>query len=125
MVVVLPLPFTPTTSTTKGLWAGSGIRGLATGSSSLAMDPARISRISSLADLLVEAVAAQLLHELRGGGRSEIGGDQQILELGQRLLVEAALDEDAGDALAEARGGTLETGGEPAEPTALLGHAAG
>ena len=45
-------------------------------------------------------------------GRAEVGGDQQLLQLVQRRLVQPALGEDAGDALAElARGGAREPGG--------------
>src|SRR5262249_52417926 len=58
-----------------------------------------------LADLLVEPVAAELLDQLGRRRRPEIGADQQVLELLQRRLVEAALGEDAGDPLAKARGG--------------------
>jgi hypothetical protein len=74
------------------------------------------------ADLLVEAPAPQFLHQLARRRGPQIGRDKQILKRCQGRLVEAALDQDAGDALAQARGAALEAGGEPAEPADLRGH---
>ena len=47
MVVVLPVPFTPTISTTCGFFAGSMTSGWATGASTFSTSWARIARTSS------------------------------------------------------------------------------
>jgi hypothetical protein len=39
--------------------------------------------------------------DIGGKTRAEIGGDQQLLELVQRRLVELALGDDSGDALGQ------------------------
>src|SRR3546814_10923204 len=59
---------------------------------------------------LVEARLCQVGGEPRRGGDAEVGGDQQLLQLLQRLVVQLALGEDAGDALAELGGRAGEPG---------------
>src|SRR3546814_1393859 len=46
--------------------------------------------------------------EARRGGDAEVGGDQQLLQFLQCLIVQPALGEDAGDAVAELRGRSEE-----------------
>ena len=58
MVVVLPVPLTPTTSTTWGRFAESGTRGRATGSRMAEICPARAARTASGATSLSKRVAA-------------------------------------------------------------------
>ena len=53
---------------------------------------------------------------LAGGRRAEIGGDQRLLDLVERLLVERGLGEQAGEIVAEPVGGLAEAGREPLEP---------
>jgi hypothetical protein len=66
--------------------------------------------------LLAEAGAGQLGGQLGGGGRAEIGLDQQLLQLLQRRIVQLALGEDAADAFGQLGGGArqpLLQSGEP------------
>src|SRR3546814_15444765 len=79
---------------------------------------------------LVEARLCQVGGEPRRGGDAEVGGDQQLLQLLQRLVVQLALGEDAGDALAELGGRAGEHGLQSLTPADLfllggVGHAAG
>ena len=67
-------------------------------------------------------LVAALAHGLRDPGRgldAEIGLDQRVLELLQRVGVELALGEQAGDALGQRRGGALHAPREAAPPAAL------
>ena len=52
-------------------------------------------------DFLAEARAAEGGDDSLRSGRAEIGADQQVLELGERRLVEAPAGEDGADALGE------------------------
>ena len=85
MVVVLPLPFTPTTSTTCGLRAGS-------------MRERRRDRLQDLGDVvgegrahllvghfLAEALLAELVDQAGRDADAEIGLDQRVLQLVERL----------------------------------------
>src|SRR5690606_38361135 len=56
-----------------------------------------------------------------GGRRAEIGGDQQLLELLQRRVVELALGEDAGDAVGDLARRPGEAFAQPGQPAALRG----
>ena len=97
MVVVLPVPLTPQTSTTCGRNRARCGSGSATGSSSLAIG--RRQRLAHLdvGDLPAEAVLGHLLDQQRGGLDAEVGHDQGLLELLHRRGVEPALGDDAGD----------------------------
>jgi hypothetical protein len=53
--------------------------------------------------LLIEARAAQALGHFLGDAGAHVGGDEQIFELAQRLVVEPAPREDAADPLAKLR----------------------
>ena len=95
MVVVLPVPLTPTTSTTCGCFAGSSRSGCATGS--------RIAR-DLLGQRLLDLLVGHLLAEARAAEArdhpprhlgAEIGGDQHLLQFLQRRIVQPALREDA------------------------------
>ena len=90
MVVVLPVPLTPTTRMTCGLRAGSRSSGLATGSRICAIS--RGERVAHVLgrDVLVEARRGELGGQLRRRRQAEIGGDQHVLQLLERLVVELA-----------------------------------
>ena len=120
MVVVLPLPLTPITSTTCGLLRRiDGKR--------------RRHRLQDLGDVvgegrahllvghfLAEALLAELLDQAGGDADAEIGLDQRVLQLVERLLVELLLGEEAGDALGDALGRFGEAGAQPRQPALLL-----
>ena len=92
IVVVLPVPLTPTTRIT----VGSGRR-------SILSSPVRASSASSSARRLVSAspptsvallgLALELLDDLGGRARADVGVDQRLLEALPGLLVEVALEQ--------------------------------
>ena len=95
MVVVLPVPFTPTTSTTCGRFAGSSRSGCATGARIAAISSASACLISSSVTSLPKRDAAEARdHPPRHLG-AEVGGDQHVLQLLQRRIVQPPLLEDA------------------------------
>ena len=119
MVVVLPLPLTPTTRMTWGLCCGSMAQRLG-------------HRLEDLRDLfgqraadllggyfLVEARLRQIGGEARRGGRAEIGRDQQFFQLVQRRFIQLPLGEDAADARGKFRRGAAEPFPQPLKPAAL------
>ena len=101
MVVVLPVPLTPTTRMTCGLCAASSASGRATGCRIAAISCASAPRTSSGGNLLVEARLGQFGGQPRRRRRAEIGGDQQLFQFLQRRFIEPRLREDAGDARRE------------------------
>ena len=116
MVVVLPVPLTPQTSTTCGRKRARCGNGSATGSSSLATAAARASRTSMSRDLLAEPALGHRLDQHGRGLDAEVGRDQRLLELLQRRGVEPPLGDDAGDLLGQAARGARQPGLEPGEP---------
>ena len=113
MVVVLPVPLTPTTRMTCGLCAVDDASGMATG-------------VKHALDLIREDRAHVFgrrspcrsgpwtgVRDARGRLQAEIGLDQQILELFERRRVELALGEEAGDAFGELRRGFRQPGLQP------------
>ena len=104
MVVVLPLPLTPITSTTCGLRAGSMASGLATGCRISAMSSAKAARTSSSVTSLPKRSLPSLSTRRAATADAEIGLDQRVLQVVERLLVELLLGEEAGDALGDALG---------------------
>ena len=114
MVVVLPVPFTPTTSTTCGALAGSSGIGGATGRGSRRSPRPAPPSPPHRSTSLPKRVPAEA-STIAGGGRdAEIGGDQHFLQLLQRLLVEPALGEQRGDAVGQPGGGARQAGLEAA-----------
>ena len=71
-------------------------------------------------DLLVEPGPPQLLGDLGGDAEPHIAGDQQLFELEQRLVVEAAAVEDRIDAFVEPRRAARHPRPQPPEPAAAL-----
>src|SRR5262249_7629040 len=67
-------------------------------------------------DLLVEAGLAQCLGDFAGHAHPHVARNQQLLELEQRLVIEAAAGENRIDALGETRRTARHPGLEPAEP---------
>ena len=110
MVVVLPTPLTPMTSTSDGLVERS--RALSSPSR-----PVRISlRISSTAEGSVAPACLtpvpELLHHPLGDRHADIGEDQRLLELVEEVLVHPG--ETGGDVLQAAHQripGLLQPGG--------------
>ena len=81
MVVVLPLPLTPITSTTCGLRAGVDRQRHRDRLQDLG-DVVGEGRAHLLVgDFLAEALLAELLDQPRGDADAEIGLDQRVLEL--------------------------------------------
>ena len=99
-VVVLPVPFTPTSRITWGCALASSAKGSAT-------------RLKHLGDLggkhFAHGVGESRGHggsrrappDARGHGDAEIGLDQHVLELIERLVVELPLAEHRGEIVAE------------------------
>src|SRR5690606_5768528 len=71
--------------------------------------------------LIAETALGQAGDQLRRRRRAEIGGDQQLLEFLQRRVVEAALGEDAGDAVADPARRAGQPLAQPRQPAALRG----
>ena len=66
-------------------------------------------------DFLVELGVTQARRRLFRQAPAEIGGDQQFLQLRQRLVVEPPLGENAGDAAADLGRGARQAGAQPPE----------
>ncbi len=117
MVVVLPLPLTPTTSTTKGRRGVEDEAACSTGPSER-----RDLLGERRADLLAgrppgrSACLAQALGHLGGEVSAEVGGDQQFLQPVERRLVELALGRRCRYAVGQAARGAREARFEPGEP---------
>ena len=101
LVVVLPVPFTPTIITTSG---GVTERGgtLLVIENILDLLLEQLSQLGAVANPLALAAFAQSVDDLGGSGHAEIRGKQHHFQLFQRLLVHLASErDDALDALAE------------------------
>ena len=120
MVVVLPVPLTPQTSTTCGRNRARCGKGSATGSSSLATAAAKASRTSVSVTSLPKRSLATALTSSGRGLDAEVGRDQRLLQLLEGRGVQPPLGDDAGDLLGQAARGARQPGLEPREP-ALLG----
>jgi hypothetical protein len=59
-------------------------------------------------DFAAEAGAAEAFHDALAGGKAEVRRDERFFQLFQRFVVQAALAEEGGDAVRQARGGALE-----------------
>ena len=101
MVVVLPEPLTPTTRITCGRGKASISSGSATGARIFSSSSATISRTACLAEAALEPLAGEPRADLGRGRRAEVGGDQRLLDLVERRLVERGLGEQAGEIVAE------------------------
>ena len=119
VVVVLPVPLTPTIRMTNGFFDASTTSGCATGASTLLhfIGEQRAHLVSG--DVAIEPVAAQRLDDGLGHVDAEVGLDQQVLELVEHPLVEPLLGEDGGDPDGELVRRALEARGEPLEPVLL------
>ena len=115
MVVVLPEPLTPTTRITCGRGKASISSGSATGREDLLqlLRDHRADRL--LAEAALEPLAGEPGAHLGRGPRAEVGGDQRLLDLVERRLVQRGLGDQAGEIVAEPVGGLAE-----AEPHALV-----
>ena len=119
MVVVLPEPLTPTTSTTKG-FSPPTASGCATGVRTFSTSAATTAFTSSGRDRLVVAALADRGGDFRRAVDAEIGADQHLLDLVEHLLVELALDHEIGDGAADRRRRALEPAAQPLPPALLL-----
>ena len=87
--VVLPEPFTPATSSTKGLCAGDRAAACATGCSRSTRQSLRTRlRSAGIGDALPGRARARLLEQIFGRGDADVAGQQQRLQ----LLVERFVD---------------------------------
>ena len=75
--------------------------GRATGASARSTSAARIAFTASGIDALLVAPAADRLADAGRRGKAEVGLDQDVLEIVERVRVELALGEDVGDAAAD------------------------
>ena len=99
MVVVLPVPLTPTTRITCGDFRSAATQRPGHRRQD-ALDLGGKHRAHVLrADAFVVAALRQGVRDPRGGLDPEIRLDQQVLQLLERLLIELALGEQAGDVL--------------------------
>ena len=103
IVVVLPEPLTPITSTMRGL--GSCVRSSSAsrGFRMRATSPASASRASVAAILFAEALIRQRARDPRGRRGAHVGGNQRFLEFTQRRCVELFLREDRREAVRQLR----------------------
>ena len=99
MVVVLPVPLTPTTRMTWGRPSPSIRSGLATGASTRSTSAASTARTSSGDDFLVVAALCQGGGNAHGGIDPEICLDQQVLKLLQSISVELPFSKDSSNIL--------------------------
>jgi hypothetical protein len=74
-------------------------------------------------DFLAEAFLAELVDQARRHADAEVGFDQRVLQLVERLLVELLLGEQAGDALGDPLGRLGETRAQARQPALLFGFA--
>ena len=123
MVVVLPEPLTPTTRITCGRGKASISSGTATGARIFSSSSATISRTAYSVRPRSNRSLGEPGADLRRGRRAEVGGDQRLLDLVERLLVERGLGEQAGEIVAEPVRGLAEARLQPVEP-GRLAHAA-
>ena len=114
-VVVLPVPFTPTTRTTPGLAVGAGD-----------LEPPVHGRVDELEQLVAEHGArvagllavdpeagAEVADELLGRRDADVGGEQGVLDRLPGVLVEPVARQEAEQAAAEA---ALRAGEPLAQP---------
>ena len=106
MVVVLPTPFTPTTSTTAGRAVSFRV------GSSLDRRSSRISRSIRLRStgsvvLYFLTMRAQLPDDVVGDLRAEVGADQGVLEVLPGVLVDRLLREHAAQSAGQGPGGAF------------------
>ncbi len=80
-------------------------RGCATGSSTRATSSASVSRISVDETIFSKRPLASAAVMRDAGFDAEVGGDEHLLELFERVVVELLLGDEAGDAFGEARRG--------------------
>ena len=85
MVVVLPEPLTPTTRITCGRGKASISSGSATGRRIFSSSSATTSRTAASLSAALELLVGQPRADLGGGGGAEVGGDQRLLDLVERL----------------------------------------
>ena len=97
MVVVLPVPLTPTTRMTCGLCDRSSSSGSATGRQHLLDLCGHDGAHFGVRDVAAVAAGRQRVGDAKRRLHAEVGADQHVLQILQRLLVELALGEDAGD----------------------------
>ena len=116
MVVVLPVPLTPTTRMTCGFSAGSIASGFATGSSTLSISAGDDLLRLADRDVGVEAAGAELFGDRRGGLEAEVGLEQEILEIVQGFGIDPPLGQDRGDPFRQRVGGARKPGLEPLQP---------
>ncbi len=103
IVVVLPVPLTPTTRMTCGLWRQIELQRLGDRLQHLG-DFGRHDAADILAGhVLAVALGGQRIGDAHGGLDAEIGLDQQVFEILQRLVVELALGEERGDLAGQLR----------------------
>ena len=120
-VVVLPVPLTPTTRMTAGRPSmrdeairavhRPGRRGRAAPSSQASTSASLVGAGPSTLTL----VRSRSTSSCRGGD-AEVGGEQGVLDLLPRLLVEAAAGEQGEQALAEGRVAAGQAGAEASQP---------
>ena len=124
IVVVLPVPLTPTTRKTCGRASGASAKSCATGSSTLAISPARISRTWSGSNSTIETALGHSLANAPSHRHPEIRLDQHFFELVERLLIEPSLDQRMSEIVGQRTRRAREALAkliEPA-PSRLLGH---
>ena len=103
MVVVLPVPLTPTTRMTCGLCVAVDRRAAWRRAPARARPPRRAPRARRRREMPFSKRPLRSAVVMRVGRLdAEIGLDQQILEILERLGVELALGEEAGDAVGRA-----------------------
>ena len=120
MVVVLPVPLTPTTRMTCGLWRKIELQRLGDGGQHLG-DLGRHDAGDLLAGhVLAVALGGQRVGDAERRLDAEIGLDQEVFEVLQRLVVELALGEERRDLAGELRRGAGETLAQALEPAEFL-----
>ena len=116
MVVVLPVPLTPTTRMTCGLCDRSSSSGSATGVSTFSTSSAMIGAHLGVGDVAAVAAGRQRVGDAHRRLHAEIGADQHVLQVLQRVLVEPALGEDAGDVARQLLRRARQAVAQPLEP---------
>ena len=126
MVVVLPVPFTPTTRNTCGLAPALSAKSCASGSSTSAISDARMSRTASASMPSVVTAACDPRADARGHGDAEIGLDQHLFQPVEHVVVELPLGDDAREIVRQCARGAGEPRAELVEPApSWLGHGRG
>ena len=84
VVVVLPVPLTPTIMMTSGAVAGWVIGAGDAVEDGLELELEQALEFGAALDAVAEGALAQVLDDLRGGGGADVGGEQDGVEVGER-----------------------------------------